>query len=88
MELNEIMERISELEREIATLPPGSISEKKVKNKIYYYHRYTQNGERIENYIDFDKVEELRQKIKQRKALEAELKELRLSLPKPKKERK
>ena len=44
MEQNEIMERISELEREIATLPPGRVSEKKVKNKIYYYHRYSQNG--------------------------------------------
>ncbi len=88
MEQNEIMERISELEREIAALPPGRVSEKKVKNKIYYYHRYTQNGERIENYLDFDKVEELSQKIEHRKALEAELKALKLSLPAPKRGRK
>ncbi len=88
MEQNEIMERISELEREIAALPPGRVSEKKVKNKIYFYHRYTQNGERIENYLDFDKVEELSQKIEHRKALEAELKALKLSLPAPKRGRK
>ncbi len=88
MEQNEIMERINELEREIAALPPGRVSEKKVKNKIYYYHRYTQNGERIENYLDFDKVDELSQKIEHRKALEAELKELKLSLPTPKRGRK
>ncbi len=88
MEQNEIMERISELEREIAALPPGRVSEKKVKNKIYYYHRYTQNGERIENYLDFDKVEELSQTIEHRKALEAELKALKLSLPAPKRGRK
>ena len=88
MEQNEIMERISELEREIATLPPGRVSEKKVKNKIYYYHRYSQNGERIENYIDFDKVEELNHQIERRKALEAELKALKRSLPAPKRVRK
>lgn len=88
MEQNEIMERISELEREIATLPPGRVSEKKVKNKIYYYHRYSQNGERIENYIDFDKVEELSQQIERRKALEAERKALKLFLPAPKRVRK
>lgn len=88
MEQIEIMERISELEREIAALPPGRVSEKKVKNKIYYYHRYSQNGERIEKYVDFDKVEELSQKIERRKALEAELKTLKLSLPATKKSRK
>lgn len=85
MEQIEIMERISELEREIATLPPGRVSEKKVKNKIYYYHRYSQNGERIEKYVDFDKVEELSQRIERRKSLEAELKALKQSLPAPKK---
>lgn len=88
MEQIEIMERISELEREIATLPPGRVSEKKVKNKIYYYHRYSQNGERIEKYVDFDKVEELSQRIERRKSLEAELKALKQSLPAPKKSRK
>lgn len=88
MEQNEIMECISELERKIATLPPGRVSEKKVKNKIYYYHRYSQNGERIENYIDFDKVEELSHQIERRKELEAELKALKLSLPAPKRVRK
>ena len=88
MEQIDITERINELEREIAALPPGSITQKKVRNKIYYYHRYSQNGERIENYIDFDKVDELRQKIEHRKTLEAELKELKLSRPKLKRVRK
>lgn len=41
-------------------------------------------GERIENYIDFDKVEELSHQIERRKELEAELKALKLSLPAPK----
>ena len=48
MEQFEIIERIHELEREIALLPPGSIAAKKVKGKEYYYHRITQNQKRTE----------------------------------------
>ena len=40
MEQNDIMQRIAELEREISELPPGSIAQKKIRNKEYYYHRY------------------------------------------------
>ena len=36
MEQLDIIERIHELEREIALLPPGSIAVKKVKGKEYY----------------------------------------------------
>lgn len=36
MDQLEISNRIDELEREIAALPPGSVSVKKVKGKEYY----------------------------------------------------
>ncbi len=84
MDQLEIMQRIDELEREIATLPPGSISAKKVRGKEYYYHRFTQGGKRSENYVDFDKVDELRSQIEKRKLLEAELKKMKQSVPAPK----
>lgn len=77
----DIMERINELEREIALLPPGSIAVKKVKGKEYYYHRITQNQKRTETYVDFDQVDELRVQIEKRKELEAELKRLRRLVP-------
>lgn len=80
MEQNEILQRIEELEREISALPPGNVSTKTVKGKEYYYHRYTINGKRNEDYIDFEKVEELRNQIEKRKELEAELKVLKRSL--------
>ena len=80
MEQNEISQRIEELEREISALPPGNVSTKTVKGKEYYYHRYTINGKRNEDYIDFEKVEELRNQIEKRKELEAELKVLKRSL--------
>ena len=51
------IERIAEIEREIAVLPAGSVSKKNVHGNIYYYHRITQNGKRIENYVKADEVD-------------------------------
>ena len=74
----ELMNKIAELEREIAILPEGSITKKKIKNKEYYYHRITINGKRTENYLDFAEVPELKAQIEKRKVLEKQLKELKL----------
>ncbi|MCF0105642.1 MAG: AAA family ATPase, partial [Holdemanella sp.] len=76
--------QISELEREIATLPPGNISTKKVKGKVYYYHRFTTNGKRKEIYVDFDRVDEIQRQILKRKELEEQLKTIQYTLPKKK----
>lgn len=74
----ELMNKIAELEREIAILPEGSITKKKIKDKEYYYHRITINGKRTETYLDFAEVPELKAQIEKRKVLEKQLKELRL----------
>ena len=74
----ELMNKIAELEREIAILPEGSITKKKIKDKEYYYHRITINGKRTETYLDFAEVSELKEQIEKRKALEKQLKELKL----------
>ena len=81
MDQLELIARIEELEREIAALPPGNLAAKTVKGKEYYYHRVTRNKKRTETYVDHDQVEGLRAQIDKRKALEAELKELRRLLP-------
>ena len=88
MEQAELLKRIDELEREIALLPGGSMTVKKIKDKEYYYHRINENGKRREIYVDFDKAEELRSQIEKRKALEKELKELKRQLPKTAKPKK
>lgn len=88
MEQAELLKRIDELEREIALLPGGSMTVKKIKDKEYYYHRINENGKRRETYVDFDQVEELRSQIEKRKALEKELKELKRQLPKSTKPKK
>ena len=78
MDNKNLLDQIAELENQIANLPAGSIAQKKNANgKIYYYHRYNENGKRIEKYIDFDSVDTMREQIAERKALELKLKELK-----------
>ncbi|MDO4198831.1 MAG: AAA family ATPase [Erysipelotrichaceae bacterium] len=88
MDNSDILSKISDLERDIATLPPGTLGTKKVNGKDYYYHRYMVNGKRVENYVDFDAVDELKIRIEKRKELEKELKKLKQSLTKDKPVRK
>lgn len=83
MERN-VLERIAEIERNISSLPNGSISKKKIGGRDYYYHRVNIDGKRKEQYISADEVETLREKIERRKALEAELKQLKKLAPVPK----
>ena len=77
MSQEELMNAIAEIEREIAILPEGSITKKKIRDKEYYYHRITRKGKRVEKYIDFKDVAELKDRIDRRKKLEKDLKELK-----------
>ena len=74
----ELINKIAELEREIAILPEGSITKKRIRDKEYYYHRITINGKRTERYVDFKDVPELKAQLEKRKALVKQLKELKL----------
>ena len=69
--------QIYELEREIALLPPGSLTTKEVKGKKYYYHRVSKNQKRTEIYVPFEDVEKLSIQINKRKELEKELKKIK-----------
>ena len=73
----EIIDKINDIEREIAVLPQGSIAKKTIKGKEYFYHRVSQGGKRVENYIRFEELSELQERILKRKALEKELRKLR-----------
>ena len=77
MSQEELMNAIAEIERDIAILPEGSITKKKIRDKEYYYHRITRKGKRVEKYIDFKDVAELKDRIDRRKKLEKDLKELK-----------
>lgn len=84
MNHEEIIARIAEIEREIAVLPAGGVSKKNVHGKVYYYHRITQNGKRMEKYVKVEDVDELKSNIEKRKKLEKELKKLKQHMPKEK----
>ena len=84
MDNEKIIERIAEIEREIAVLPTGGVSKKNVHGKVYYYHRITQNGKRMEKYVKAEDVDELKSNIEKRKKLEKELKKLKQYMPKEK----
>ncbi len=72
-----ILERIAELEQQIAQLPQGSIGRKTVNGKEYFYQRWIENRKRKEKYVPADEIEEMKRKIEARKALETELGALR-----------
>lgn len=80
--MKDIQDRIIELQKEINSLPQGSITTKKINNSIYYYLRQSINGKRKETYIDKDSALIIKVQIEKRKELEKELKELKLYLPK------
>lgn len=85
MEQDELLNQMAELEREIAILPEGSITKKRINGKEYYYHRITRNGKRSEKYISFEEVPELSTQIEKRKALVKKLKKMK-ALEVPEKE--
>ena len=80
----DILSQMEELETQIAAYPIGSIGQKKIGGKIYFYHRFVEGGKRKERYVPESDVAALREQIKQRKALESKLKELKKLLPKQK----
>ena len=82
MTTNNINQQINELEKEIAFLPSGSITKKRINDNICYYHRFVANGKRKEKYIDFDSVSNLMEQIEYRKKLQKKLNILKKSLPK------
>ena len=45
------LEKIQELERQIAGLPIGYISKKTINGKVRYYHQWTENRKKHSQYL-------------------------------------
>lgn len=71
------MQTLSELIKELKTLPLGNVYLKKINDKEYYYHQYFLNGKRITTIVDKNDVSELKIKIERRKQIEKEIKAIR-----------
>lgn len=73
----ETIERIIQLKREIQKLPSGSIFTKRIKGNTYYYHQWSNNGDKCTQYVKEEDLEKLSKQIDKRKQLELELKMLK-----------
>ena len=76
MNQNRKLSRAEELEKEIAALPSGSISKKKINGKEYFYYRWTEDKKRREKYVSNIEAERLIAQIELRKRLQTERKML------------
>lgn len=64
---------IEKYEEALLALPKGSLSERCVRGKTYYYLKYRENGKVISRYVPFDQTEEIRSGIEKRKHTETML---------------
>lgn len=64
----------------LALLPKGSIKAKVISGEQYYYLRFRKGKKVVDEYIGKNVPNELRDKIKERKKLEAELKQVKKGL--------
>jgi len=78
-EKDRIKKMISEYEQELGTLPKGTLVGKKVKDKQYFYLQFREGKKTVSCYVGCkaDIVDELRERIKRRKHIEAMLKALK-----------
>lgn len=60
----------------LAELPKGSISEKTVNEKTYYYLKYRDGKKVVSRYVGRHEIESLRQQIDRRKHIEKMIKSL------------
>lgn len=83
MDTTNLKELLAKLDEQIAALPRGSISTKKVNGHTYFYHRWYEGKTKREQFVSEEDLEQLKARIAQRKELEAQRKELKQQLPKP-----
>ena len=73
MDPQELLAKISELTKEIEKLPRGYISQKAINGKVYYYHQWSENGQKKSRYLKDDELAALSVEISRRKELQAAL---------------
>ena len=61
-------------------LPKGSISEKFVGDRTYYYLKYREGKKVVSRYISKSRIEEIRRQVEKRKHIEAMIRSLQEEL--------
>ena len=59
----------------ISQLPQGNITYKKINRKSYPYYQWTQDGKQRSRIVKPEELDDLKQKIEQRKVLEKKLRD-------------
>lgn len=77
--MEDIVSQISELEKQISSLPVGYISKKLISGKERYYQQWTENGKIKSKYIKNEELEDFQKKIELRKSLQSKLSDLKSS---------
>ena len=77
MQDNEILNQITELTARINELPKGYISKKSIGGKLYFYHQWSENGQKQSKYLKDDEIEALSEQINLRKELQEQRRALR-----------
>ena len=65
---------------ELAALPKGALSEKKVDGRTYHYLKHREGKKVVSRYIKREEVEALRERLQRRRHIEAMIKSLREEL--------
>ena len=71
---------LNEYEKHLLSLPKGVISKKQNGNKTYYYLKYRDKDKVISKYISKDDINEIKEKIEERRHIEAMIKSLEKEL--------
>lgn len=71
---------LAKYKQEQDRLPKGSISEKVVGNRVYYYLKYREGKKVVSQYISKSQIGEIREQIEKRKHIEAMIKSLQEEL--------
>ena len=69
-------DRTSDLKRQIAELPAGSISRKTINDKVYFYHQWQEDGKTKGYPVSEEEAAEIKIQIEKRRALQKELRAL------------
>lgn len=67
---------LNKYEKEFRCLPKGTLSQRKVGDRTYYYLKYRDGKKVISQYVSKDDVEELQERIEKRKHIEAMMRSL------------
>ena len=79
-EKKRIQYMLAKYEQEQNQLPKGSISEKVVGNRIYYYLKYRDGKKVVSQYISKSRIDDIRGQIEKRKHIDAMIKSLQEEL--------